>query len=60
MPSFLQKIGDFVPTTWALKAAEKVLNGSSLIAVSKELLIMLLFAVVFFLMASWRKADIAK
>lgn len=60
MPSFLQKIGDFVPTTWALKAADKVLNGSSLIAVSKELLIMLLFAVVFFLLASWRKADVGK
>lgn len=60
MPSFLQKIGNFVPTTWALKAAEKVVNGSSLIASSKEMLIILLFAVVFFLLASWRKVDIAK
>lgn len=60
MPSFLQKIGDFVPTTWGLKAAEKVINGSSLIGVSKEILIMLLFVVVFLLLSSWRKADIAK
>jgi ABC-2 type transport system permease protein len=60
MPSFLQKIGDFVPTTWAHKAAEKAINGSSLIAVSKEIFIMLLFAVVFFLMSSWRKVDIAR
>ena len=60
MPSFLQKIGDFVPTTWGLKAAERVINGSSLIGVSKEITIMLLFIVVFFLLSSWRKADIAK
>lgn len=60
MPDILKKIGNFVPTTWGLKAAEEVLNGSSILGVSKEIIIMLLFALVFFLLASWKKADVAR
>lgn len=59
MPDVLKRIGEFVPTTWALNAAEGALNGSSIIGLSKELVILLLFALVFFLLASWRKTDIA-
>lgn len=60
MPDVLKRIGDFVPTTWALKGAEGVLNGSSILGLWKELGILVLFALVFFLLASWRKADVAK
>lgn len=60
MPDILKNIGDFVPTTWALKGAESVLNGSSILGIWKELSILLLFALVFFLLASWRRADVEK
>lgn len=60
MPEVLKKIGDFIPTTWVLKAAQGVVTGSSLLGVWKELGILLLFALVFFLLASWRKADVAR
>lgn len=60
MPDILKRIGDFVPTTWALKAAGRVLGGNSILQISKELGILLLFALVFFLLASWRKADVAR
>lgn len=60
MPEVLRKLGDFVPTTWVIKAAQGVINGSSIPGVSKELFILLLFALVFFLLASWRKADVSR
>lgn len=37
MPEWLQRIGDFVPTTWFLKAAEEVLYENGLGAAWKEL-----------------------
>jgi ABC-2 type transport system permease protein len=58
MPEFLQKIGNLVPTTWALKAAEKTLAGQSIIEIKWEIGILLLFALVFFLLGSWKKAHV--
>lgn len=60
MPDILKRIGDFIPNTWALKAANNVLLGSSILDLWKELGILLLFALVFFLLSSWRKTDVAK
>ncbi len=40
MPEWLQKVGDFVPTTWFLKAAEEVLYENGLGAAWLELLLM--------------------
>ncbi|MBR6825343.1 MAG: ABC transporter permease [Oscillospiraceae bacterium] len=37
MPDFLQRVGDFMPTTWFLKAAEEVLYENGLGAAWKEL-----------------------
>lgn len=59
MPDLLQRIANFLPTTWVLKAAEKVIFGGKLSSVAMELTILLLFALVFFLLGSWRKNDIA-
>lgn len=59
MPEFLQKVGYFVPVTWVLKGAEKVLFGGTLLDAKIELLILFLFAVIFFLLGTWRKADIS-
>ena len=59
MPDMLKRISNFVPTTWALNGAEKVINGGSILDASTEIGIMLLFALVFFLLSSWKKTDIA-
>lgn len=60
MPTSLINLSNFVPTTWALKAAEKILNGQSILSISNEIGILLLFTLVFFLLASWRKTDVVK
>lgn len=59
MPKPLKQISNFIPTTWALKAAEKILYDKVLSDVYMEISIMLLFALVFFLLSSWKKADIS-
>ena len=59
MGSTLQNISNFVPTTWAMDAVSKVISGSSLMDVSKQLGIILLFAVIFFVISIVRKVDVA-
>lgn len=60
MPDILQKIANFVPATWALKAAERMLYGDTILSIYLELTALIMFSVVFFLLGSWRKADVAK
>ena len=55
MPGILQQLSNFTPVTWVLKATEKVLYGGSISAISSELAILLLFALVFLIMGSNRK-----
>ncbi|WP_055666521.1 ABC transporter permease [Desnuesiella massiliensis] len=60
MPDILQKASNFVPTTWVLKGAEKIMYGKSLLQLNIEIGILLLFAMVFFLLSSWKKEDVMK
>lgn len=60
MPDVLQNIANFLPTTWALKGAEKIIQGKTLMQTNVEIGILFLFAIVFFLLSSWKKEDIAK
>jgi ABC-2 type transport system permease protein len=46
MPTYVQRIGDFVPTTWFLKAGETVLDGKGLMGASHELLYLFTFAAI--------------
>ncbi len=59
MPGFLQVIGEFLPTTWVMKAAVKVIMGNSLSSAFTELAVLSGFILVFFLLGSWRQKDIA-
>ncbi|ABR50284.1 ABC-2 type transporter [Alkaliphilus metalliredigens QYMF] len=58
MPEALQRVSTFVPTTWALEGATKVLYGDPLSSMTQEIFILMLFAVVFFLLGSWKNTDI--
>lgn len=60
MPEILQKVGQFLPTPYLMDAASKVMQGNPLSSIMPEILIMLLFALVFFLLGSWRRVDVAR
>ncbi|MGC4378058.1 ABC transporter permease [Fictibacillus sp. Mic-4] len=60
MPDVLQKIAEFIPISWGLKALKKLVYGNSLSHVMLELSILAGFAIIFFLLSSWKKEDIAK
>lgn len=58
MPQFLQKLSNLMPTKWALDGIEAILFGESVLSISKEIFILGLFSLVFFLLGTWRKKDI--
>lgn len=60
MPEILQTIGKFLPATWMVEAADKVMMGNSLADAGMELAIILGYIVVFFLLGTWRRVEIAK
>lgn len=60
MPDLLQKISNLMPTTWVLRASRKIIEGGSLMNVGVEISVILLFALVFVLLGSWKKADITR
>ncbi|AAK78224.1 MULTISPECIES: ABC transporter permease [Clostridium] len=59
MGSTLQRIGDFVPSTWAMNAVDKIINGGSLSSIYKEVGILCIFIVVFLVLAMVKKVDVA-
>lgn len=59
MPEILQHIGMFLPTTWMMDAANKVIVSGRFLDAGWEVAILFLFALVFFLLGSWRRVDIA-
>lgn len=50
----------FTPVSWVLGGIEKLLEGQSILSNGKEVLVLLLFAIIFFLLGTFRKADIVK
>ena len=60
IPGLIQTLSQFSPIAWALAAVEKLLQGQGLSAIWKELGVLVLFAVVFFLLGGLRKTDLVK
>lgn len=61
MPETLQNISNIVPATWALKAVDKVVYSAANVKdIWIELIILVLLAIIFFLLASWKKVDLLK
>jgi len=52
MPIMLQRISELMPATWAMKGVEKILNGGNIATVGNEIIVLLLFSLVFFLVGS--------
>lgn len=60
MPGYIQRIGDFMPTTWFLKAAETVLYGNGMIKAIHEILFMLVFVVIMLVLSVVIKTEKAR
>ncbi|MTI94646.1 MAG: ABC transporter permease [Firmicutes bacterium] len=60
MPDFLQTIGRFFPTAWIYDAYRAVMLGEPLANAGLALMILLAFALVFFLLGTWRQTDVAR
>jgi len=58
--NIMRTIGKFTPVYWIMDGVSKLLQEQGLFVVSGDILIVLLFAMVFFLLGTWRKEDIAK
>lgn len=56
-PTIVQRIGDFVPTTWAMEAAGKIISGNSIMNVGKEMGIIVIFIILFFIVASVKRVE---
>lgn len=56
---FLKSISDFIPVTWVMDGVKKLVANNSLSSVRGDIFIMILFAVVFFMLGTWRKEKIA-
>ncbi len=59
MPVFLQRLGYISPVSWFMQALEKIIHGATIFEVSGEIIILLLFAVAFFLLGVFKKVDVA-
>lgn len=57
MPVFMQRLGYLSPVSWFMQAANKIGEGASFLAVYREVGILLLFTVAFFLIGSIKKVD---
>ncbi|MFJ7724947.1 ABC transporter permease [Neobacillus sp. NPDC097160] len=59
-PDIIKTLSNFTPVSWVITGIEKLLQGQSLFALGKEVLILIVFSFIFFLLGTFRKADIAK
>lgn len=56
--NLLRTIGKFTPVYWVMDGVSKVLQEQGVLAISGDILLTLLFAMVFFFLGTWRKEDI--
>lgn len=54
MPSFLQKLSDFIPQSWALGAIKKMQEGAQFSDILSNIIILLGFAIAFFLISVYK------
>ncbi|MEI0736249.1 ABC transporter permease [Paenibacillus sp. JTLBN-2024] len=54
MPETLRRVSDFLPQSWVLQSIEKLQEGATFGSIGFHLSILLAFAVVFFLIATYK------
>lgn len=58
MPNVLITIGKFTPAYWFTDGINKLMTSASIIAAGQDIVIIILFALAFFLASSWKKVYI--
>lgn len=53
-------ISKLMPVTWAMEAVEKLLHNEALSSITQNIFVLLIFVVIFFLLGTWKKAEITK
>jgi len=56
----VRNLSKLVPVTWIIEGVEQLLQDGSLVSIAGHIGILLIFAMIFFLLGTWRKADIIK
>ncbi|EKN71707.1 ABC-2 type transporter [Neobacillus bataviensis LMG 21833] len=59
-PDIIKSLSNFTPVSWVITGIENLLHGQSLFSLGKEVLVLIVFSLIFFLLGTFRKADIAK
>src|SRR5476649_166959 len=54
MPKYIQKISDFMPQKWILTGLSSLQDGNSITSINMNILIIIAFAVAFFLIAIYK------
>ncbi len=54
----IRTIGKFTPVYWIMDAVGKLLDNVGFLEVSKDIVIVLMFAVILFFLGTWKKEDI--
>ncbi|HWQ71803.1 MAG TPA: ABC transporter permease [Desulfitobacteriaceae bacterium] len=58
--ALINNIGKFTPAYWIMDGVSKLLKNQGLLAISGDIFIVFLFALVLFFLGTWKKEDIAK
>lgn len=53
-------LSKLIPVSWAVDGIQKLLNNENLSSIGQNIVMLLIFAMIFFLLGTWRKADIVK
>lgn len=59
-PDVVKTISQFTPVYWVMDGIDQLLHGESLLGLGKEAVMIVLFAIIFFLLGTIRKTDAAK
>lgn len=56
----IDKISKVMPVTWMVDGVQKLLNKEDFSSITQNIIILIIFACIFFLLGTWKKSDIAE
>lgn len=56
----IDKVSKVMPVTWMVDGVQKLLNKEAFSSITQNIIILIIFACIFFLLGTWRKSDIAE
>lgn len=56
----IDKISKIMPVTWMVDGVQKLLNKEDFSSITQNIIILIIFACIFFLLGTWKKSDIVE